>query len=135
MFRYFLRDGRHPFGDSNMSLRTLQNIAAGKPEETIRLADNRKLETIAEGERELGSQVAGEPEEAPRLEEGQKRQNSHDNDENKNRMREQTQLQNAIREMGDSLETIEPLLAQGADVEEKDESRPSVLQYVVENPS
>ena len=118
-----------------MSLRTLQNIAAGKPEETIRLADNRKLETIAEGERELGSQVAGEPEEAPRLEEGQKRQNSHDNDENKNRMREQTQLQNAIREMGDSLETIEPLLAQGADVEEKDESRPSVLQYVVENPS
>ena len=28
LFFYFLRNGRHPFGDSNM-LRTLQNIAAG----------------------------------------------------------------------------------------------------------
>ena len=28
LFFYFLRDGQHPFGDSNM-LRTIQNIAAG----------------------------------------------------------------------------------------------------------
>ena len=38
--------------------------------------------------------------------------------------------------MGDgSLETIESLLAEGADVEEKDESGLTILQYVVENPS
>ena len=71
-----MRDGRHPFGDSNMS-RTLQNIAEGEPEEATSLA------------------------ELP----------------------------------DDSLETVERLLAQGADVEEKDESGLTILQYVVENPS
>ena len=38
--------------------------------------------------------------------------------------------------MGDgSLETIESLSAQAADVEEKNESGLTILQYVVENPS
>ena len=42
---------------------------------------------------------------------------------------------NRTRVSTNTRETIERLLAQGADVEEKDESGLTILQYVVANPS
>ena len=85
------------------------------------------LQTFAEEETELGSQVAEQPEERTRPADRQDRQQPETR---------KYPLHNAFRELGDgSLETIERLLAQGADVEEKDESGLTILQYVVENPS
>ena len=42
LFFYFLRDGRHPFGDSSM-LRTLQNIAAGEKKNQFLFPSNALL--------------------------------------------------------------------------------------------
>merc|ERR1712071_266060 len=75
----------------------------------------------------IGSQVAGQPEETAGPADPQERQQPE---------ARKYQLHNAFRELGDgSLETIERLLAQGADVEEKDESGLTILQYVVRNPA
>jgi len=85
------------------------------------------LQTFAVEETELGSQVAEQPEERTRPADRQDRQQPETR---------KYPLHNAFRELGDgSLETIERLLAQGADVEEKDESGLTILQYVVENHS
>ena len=74
----------------------------------------------------LESQVAGQSEEITRSADRQDRQ--------KPKTRKY-QLHNAFRELGDgSLETIESMLAQGADVDEKDESGLTILQYILENP-
>merc|ERR1712071_276989 len=75
----------------------------------------------------IGSQVAGQPEETAGPADPQERQQPETR---------KYQLHNAFRELGDgTLETIERLLAQGADVEEKDESGLTILQYVVGNPA
>merc|ERR1712071_159937 len=75
----------------------------------------------------IGSQVAGQPEETAGPADPQERQQPETR---------KYQHHYAFRELGDvTLETIERLLAQGADVEEKDESVLTILQYVVGNPA
>ena len=125
--------------DESINLNIIAEMIMKKEGDRLALADIKNridvdacphLQTFAEGEKEDGEeegQIAGQPEETTR---------PADRQDQRQPETRKYQLYNALRELGDGIiGTIESLLAQGADVEEKDESGLTILQYVVENPS